>query len=101
MVSGSVSLEMLARRKPAIVIYYLDWIIALFVRLMIQCKYASLPNLIADRDYGVEDVQKTVQEWFDTLNPEGFSGAVCTTGGCNRAMRDDGCGGMRALHVNV
>lgn len=58
-------------------------------------------HLIAERGAAVDEVQDVVQEWFDRLNPEGFSGDVCSTGGCNRAMRDNGCGGMSAARVNV
>lgn len=57
--------------------------------------------LIAERDAGVEEVRTTVQAWFDRLNPEGFSGDICSTGGCNRALRENGCGGMSSSHVNV
>jgi len=42
MVSGSVSLELLARKTPAVVIYRSHW--------GITCKYMSLPNLIANRE---------------------------------------------------
>ena len=50
MVSGSVSLEMLARTTPAVVIYFWSWLPGLIVRFLARCKYASLPNLIADRE---------------------------------------------------
>lgn len=49
MVSGSVSLEVLARGVPAIVQYHCDWLFALVARALITCKYMSLPNLVADR----------------------------------------------------
>jgi lipid-A-disaccharide synthase len=49
MVSGSVSLEMLARTTPAVVIYYWGWISGLLVRLLVTCKFCSLPNLMVDR----------------------------------------------------
>lgn len=49
MVSGSVSLEVLARGVPAIVQYRCDWLFALVARMLITCKYMSLPNLVADR----------------------------------------------------
>lgn len=50
MVSGSVSLEMLARRTPAAVIYRVNWLTALIFRNLITVKYFSLPNLIAKRE---------------------------------------------------
>jgi lipid-A-disaccharide synthase len=49
MVSGSVSLEMLARRTPAVVLYRMSWPMYLFARLLITVKHMSLPNLIAGR----------------------------------------------------
>jgi len=49
MVSGSVSLEMLARTTPAVVIYYWGWISGLLIRMLVTCKFCSLPNLMADR----------------------------------------------------
>ena len=58
-------------------------------------------HLIAERGASVDEVQSTVTEWFSRLSPEGFSGDICGTGSCNRALREDGCGGMSAAHVNV
>ena len=58
-------------------------------------------HLIAEHGAGVEEVRTTVQEWFSRLSPDGFSGDVCGTGGCNRALRNNGCGGMSATKVNV
>lgn len=49
MVSGSVSLELLARRTPAAVIYKGGPLTPLLMRWVLTCKYISLPNLIADR----------------------------------------------------
>ncbi|MCA9079463.1 MAG: lipid-A-disaccharide synthase [Planctomycetaceae bacterium] len=50
MVSGSVSLELLARRVPAVVMYKGTVFTELLVRMLITCKYMSLPNLVADRE---------------------------------------------------
>lgn len=49
MVSGSVSLEMLARRTPAVVLYRGSWTTWVLAKLLITVKYMSLPNLIAGR----------------------------------------------------
>ena len=49
MVSGSVSLEMLARRTPAVVLYRTTWPTYFLGKLLITIKYMSLPNLIAGR----------------------------------------------------
>lgn len=50
MVSGSVSLELLARKTPAVVIYRSHWGMYCLAHLLITCKYMSLPNLIAGRE---------------------------------------------------
>ncbi len=49
MVSGSVSLEVLARSKPAVVSYHANWFNYLFGKLVVHIKYMSLPNLLRDR----------------------------------------------------
>jgi len=49
MVSGSISLELLVRNKPAVVIYRLSHISHLVVRAVLRCPYITLPNLIAGR----------------------------------------------------
>lgn len=49
MVSGSVSLEVLARGVPAVVQYRVDWLFALIARSLVTCKYMSLPNLVAGK----------------------------------------------------
>jgi lipid-A-disaccharide synthase len=48
MVSGSVSLEVLARTTPAAVVYHIDRVFYWFCMLLITCRYFSLPNLIAN-----------------------------------------------------
>lgn len=50
MVSGSVSLELLARRVPAVVMYRGSMLLEFMARLLITCKYMSLPNLVAGRE---------------------------------------------------
>lgn len=49
MVSGSVSLEMVARRTPATVLYRAGRLTYLIGRCLVTCRYFSLPNLIEDR----------------------------------------------------
>ena len=56
-------------------------------------------HLIADRGLGAEQVRVAVNEWLEFINPEGFSGDVCYTGGCGRPFRENGCGGMNENHV--
>jgi len=50
MVSGSISLELLARKTPTVVIYRGHWGMYFMAHLLMTCKYMSLPNLIADRE---------------------------------------------------
>ncbi|HWL09216.1 MAG TPA: lipid-A-disaccharide synthase [Planctomicrobium sp.] len=49
MVSGSVSLELLARKTPAVVLYRGGIVMWFIAKLLITCKYMTLPNLIAGR----------------------------------------------------
>ena len=62
MVSGSVSLEMLARRTPFVALYRSSWLTYFIGCIVIVCKYWSLPNLIAGR--------KIMPECFSVGNPE-------------------------------
>lgn len=57
--------------------------------------------LITEEGAGVEEVRAAVEEWFGRVNPDGFSGDSCYTGGCARSFRDNGCGGMSAAAVRV
>jgi lipid-A-disaccharide synthase len=50
MVSGSVSLEMVARRTPAVVLYRASWFFAACAKALVTCRYMSLPNLVAGRE---------------------------------------------------
>lgn len=49
MVSGSVSLELLSREKPAVVLYRSGPFHYYIGKLLITCRFYSLPNLVADR----------------------------------------------------
>ncbi len=51
-------------------------------------------HLITDRGYGVDQVQVAAVRWVNAVNPNGFSGTVCKTGGCGRPFSQNGCGGM-------
>lgn len=50
--------------------------------------------LIAKEGYGVEELKKAAQAWINYVNPLGFSGDACQTGGCSRPFAQNGCGGM-------
>jgi lipid-A-disaccharide synthase len=49
-VSGSVGLELLYRGKPSVVTYREHWSGLLVARLVIQCRYISLVNLLAEKE---------------------------------------------------
>jgi lipid-A-disaccharide synthase len=48
-VSGSVSLELLYRAKPTVVIYRTDRLSETFIRPLVKSKYITLVNLLADK----------------------------------------------------
>ena len=50
--------------------------------------------LIAQKGYYAAQVQEAAKAWIAYVNPNGFSGDVCPTGGCNRSFAKNGCGGM-------
>ncbi len=68
MVSGSVSLEMLARRTPFVALYRSSWFTYFVGCIVIVCKYWSLPNLIAGR--------KIMPERFSVGNPKPVVDAI-------------------------
>lgn len=49
-VSGSVGLELLVRRKPAVVVYRSGRLMEYVARRIATCKYLSLTNLLADEE---------------------------------------------------
>ena len=52
-------------------------------------------HLIANEGRSAEEVRTAVREWFEYINPAGFSGDSCYTGGCGRPFHRNGCGGMK------
>ncbi len=50
--------------------------------------------LIVEHGYDATQVRDKVIEWVTFINPAGFSGDVCYTGGCGRPFSENGCGGM-------
>jgi len=73
MVSGSVSLEMLARDTPATVLYHTTWANYVFGKAVVTIEYFSLPNLIAGRmvmpeHLSVGDPAPAIQQVTDDLN---------------------------------
>lgn len=52
--------------------------------------------LITKKQATAEQVRAAVIAWTETVNPDGYSGETCFTGGCPRSMKKGGCGGMKA-----
>ena len=50
MVSGSISLELLARQTPGIVLFRGNSIARFVARFLMNCRFITLPNLIADQE---------------------------------------------------
>jgi lipid-A-disaccharide synthase len=49
-VSGSVSLELLARRKPTVISYRTTWLFNTLAHTLVKVKYFTLVNLLADEE---------------------------------------------------
>ena len=57
-------------------------------------------HAIVNEGYGVDEVRAVVEDWFEHINPSGFTGDACYTGGgCSRPFHRNGCGGMNEAHV--
>ena len=50
--------------------------------------------LIVEQAADAAAVKAKVQEWIEFINPGGFSGDACYTGGCGKPFNKGGCGGM-------
>ena len=55
--------------------------------------------LIAKQGASATQVTAKVKQWIAFVNPKGFEGKACYSGGCARPFAKDGCGGMNAGHV--
>jgi len=56
-------------------------------------------HLIANQGLGAKQVRTAVGEWFEFINPDGFSGNACYIARCSRPFRENGCGGMKEDNV--
>ncbi len=56
-------------------------------------------HLIAERGFDAPAVRAAVVKWTSFVNPDGFRGNTCYTGGCGRSFAKSGCGGMRPNQV--
>lgn len=64
---------------------------------MARATWGLAKHLITDEGADAERVRTTVAAWHHAINPDGFSGDVCSTGGCGRPFAHNGCGGMGEL----
>jgi hypothetical protein len=64
---------------------------------MARATWGLAKHLIVDDGADAERVRTAVAAWHHAINPEGFSGDVCSTGGCGRPFAQNGCGGMGEL----
>jgi lipid-A-disaccharide synthase len=105
MVSGSVSLELLARRTPAVVTYKGGPLAGALAKRVLTCKFISLPNLLADREvmpefmYSGDDaavvpkITRILDDWLSNAallaakrrEMEELAAATATTGATARA----------------
>ena len=68
MVSGSVSLEVLARRTPSVVVYRATRLMEFLTRRMVSCRYISLPNLLLDDELLPEfPFSGRIEPWIDPI----------------------------------
>ncbi len=56
--------------------------------------------MISERQSDATAVRAKAEEWIAFINPNGYSGKACYTGGCPRPFREDGCGGMNPSRLN-
>jgi len=61
---------------------------------MARARAGLAKHLIAVEGADEERVRNTVTAWHQAINPGGWSGDSCFTGGCGRAFHSNGCGGM-------
>lgn len=59
MVSGSVSLELMARQTPAVVLYRIGRFLNLFAKLVVRAKSMTLPNMMPIEDAPLDQQQDT------------------------------------------
>jgi len=61
---------------------------------MAKTSWGLANYLIAKKGYGVHQVRTKVADWVRFINPQGYPGDTCYTGGCNKPFAKAGCGGM-------
>jgi len=66
---------------------------------MAKAAWGLAARLITEKKYNAEQIRQAEAAWLKQVNPAGFSGNSCFTGGCSRPMRANGCGGMKEENV--
>lgn len=66
---------------------------------MAKAAWGLAARLITDKGYNAEQIRQAEASWLKQVNPDGFSGDSCFTGGCARPMRANGCGGMKEAAI--
>lgn len=56
-------------------------------------------HLIVEQGADADTVREKARAWIQVINPGGFSGDVCYTGGCGRPFAKNGCGGMNPSRI--
>jgi lipid-A-disaccharide synthase len=98
-VSGSVSLELLHRRKPSVIVYYCNRPGLLGVRLLKNCRYITLVNLLTEKElypeylqsrFDPREVGSHILHW---LNDKAAYAEICTELGAlrDRVMQPGAC----------
>ncbi len=73
-VSGSVSLELMNKLKPTVIVYRLSWIALRVGRAFMHCKHITLVNLLAEREIypefltdhsAAEGIAGRILDWLD------------------------------------
>jgi lipid-A-disaccharide synthase len=90
MKSGSVSLEMMARCKPATVMYHLSHVTYAMAGLLVKCKSMSIPNLMSD--------EQVMPEFLSHGSLTSKSAKQCVEGVCEEMGRMISDASYRAEH---
>lgn len=105
-VSGSVSLEVLARETPSVVLYACSHALYWFGKAFIHCDYFTLANLIAEREVmpefavvgnpqaDIERMAKILRGWLD--NPTVRSDSAAELKEVARTAAQSGCSAKAA-----
>ena len=66
---------------------------------MMRARDGLAKHLIANLGADAAKVRTSVTAWHQAINPDGFSGDSCSTGGCGKSFQHNGCGGMTEGHL--